>query len=323
MSAGDDNIPDDVDAEPDLETEEEADDTEEDVEEEESDPDDEVAEEAEPEEEPLPPAVEAALRRRDPTREARQAAVAASPKRTPAKKVLARPKKASEYEVQQRRKDVLRLRMRGHSYGDIAAKLAISVNTVKNDLTAVREENEHAVKSFSQAHFVGETMVVYDDIIARAWEEYFACPAGAKNRITAMDLIRATQGDKFKALMDVGLIDKKEQEVKHRHVHEMPWDDSLQQQVIQGMIERSLTPQLAAPTFDPNHGPGKNIEEAEIVVTPTPAPPEEQLTSLAQEKLSARDDRVYRSMVSHGMSPEDARAAIAKSKKQPAEGDTT
>lgn len=313
MSAGDE-IPDDIDAEADLETEDsETGDADEEEVEEEGDPEDEVVE-AEAEEPPISPVVEAALRRRDPTRAARQQAVAASTKKGAGKKALTKPKKSSEYEVQQRRKDVLRLRMRGHSYGEIAGKLAISINTVKNDLTAVRDENEHAVKSFSQEHFVGETMIVYDDIIARAWEEYFACPAGAKNRITALDLIRATQGDKFKALSDVGLVDKKEAEVKHRHVHEMPWDDKLQQQVIAGMIERSLTPQLAAPTYDPNHGPGKNIEEGEIVVTPMP--------TFEEEKMSARDERVFRSMVSHGMSPEDAKAEIAKSKKPKEETST-
>lgn len=304
------DIPDDVDVEP-----EEPGEDEETVEEEEGDSDDEVPDPAAAEPEPLPPVVEAALRRRDPTRAARQAVAAAQPKRTPVK-ALTKPKKASEWEVQQRRKDVLRLRMRGHAYSEIATKMGISVNTVKNDLHAVREENEMQVKGFSQEHFIGETMTVYDDIMARAWEEYFACQPGAKNRIAALDLIRATQGDKFKALADVGLVDKKEQEVKHRHVHEMPWNDAVQQQVVNALIGQSLTPQLALPTHDPNHGPGKNIEEGEIVVSPVP---EETITATTfdQEKLSAREDRQYRTMVSHGIPPEQAREELRKARAKP------
>lgn len=297
------DIPDDLDAEPDnepLEDEEVEEDAEEDLDDEEEETDEEKSVEHSP-------VVEAALRRRDPARAARADAKLKSEK----KQALAKPRKASEYEVMQRRKDVLRLRMRGHSYKEISDKLKISVNTVKNDLNAVRDDAEKQVKGFRQEHFVGETMTVFDDIMARAWEEYFACALGSKQRIAALDLVRVTQNDKFKALADVGMITKASQEVTHRHVHEMPWDEHLQQQMIQLMISRSLTPQLESPEHDPNHGPGKNIQEGEIVVDEKlPDEPKD----LAEEKARARTERVYNSLVSHGMSPEEARKVMEQEK---------
>jgi DNA-directed RNA polymerase specialized sigma24 family protein len=298
------DIPDDLEAEPDNEPAEDEEVDEDAVEEEDDGEEDADEEEKSVEHSPV---VEAALRRRDPARAQRADAKLKAEK----KQALAKPKKSSEYEVMQRRKDVLRLRMRGHAYKEIADKLKISVNTVKNDLNTVREDAEKQVKGFRQEHFVGETMTVFDDIMARAWEEFFACSLGSKQRIAALDLVRVTQNDKFKALADVGMITKASQEVTHRHVHEMPWDEHLQQQVIQGMLSRALTPQLEAPEPDPTHGPGKNIQEGEIVVSePEPDEPKD----LAEEKARARAERVFNSLVSHGMSPEEARKVLAQEK---------
>jgi diadenosine tetraphosphate (Ap4A) HIT family hydrolase len=254
---------------------------------------------------PPPPVVANALYRRAVLNGALPVAVttpAVKPKRSPAK-----PRKASDWEIAQRRKDVLRLRMRGNTYREIATTLGIGVNTVKSDLREVQEENAQRVKGFRQDHFVGETMTVFDDVIQHAWIEY--ARVGPKDRLGALDLIRATANDRMKALMDVGLVHKAEQEVKHTHVHELPWSESVKQQVIQTMLNQALTPQALLPTPDPQHMPGKNIHEGEIVVTETPAP-----SAKEDARLAAQEDKVYRSLVSHGMSPQDARAAIDKGK---------
>lgn len=234
------------------------------------------------------------------------------PKRKAARKThnksnkLKQTKKSSEWEIEQRRKDVLKLRMRGLNYHNIATTLGISVFTVRNDLAALQKEAKKRTDNFQAAAFVGEVVESLDDVIARAWEEFNANLIGTKGRTDALRLIQAANIDKLKVLIDVGLVSKVAQEVKHKVSMELPWDEGMKQAVIHQMLQRSLKPQNALPTPDPDHGPGKQIEVAEIV----PEKPE------SVEVNHERTQEVVRSMVAHGLSLEDAQRIVENESKK-------
>jgi hypothetical protein len=45
----------------------------------------------------------------------------------------------------------------------------------------------------------------------------------------------------------------------------LPWNDEIKHAVIDKLLQSQLSTQLALPTHDPEHAPGKNIIDAELV----------------------------------------------------------
>jgi len=174
-------------------------------------------------------------------------------------------KKSSTYELLQRRQNVQRLRLRGFSLSQIAKQLGISILTAKKDLDEIQKINQEKVNQFQQSQFVGETLVVFDEIIQHAWNEFEHAEPGSKIRLQSLDLIRSTQNDKMKSLQDTGMIHKAPQQVEHKHSLALPWDDQMKSAVIDQLLQSQLTPQLALPTPDFAHESGKNIIDAEII----------------------------------------------------------
>lgn len=201
-------------------------------------------------------------------------APAAKPsRRKPAEKaepeVKVHAKKASEFEITQRRKQVQRLRLSGKTYDEIAQETGVTVFTVKRDLDAIQEENLSRVDKFKQQQEVGDGLRVFDQVLEHAWEEFAGALKGTKQRLDALHLIRTTQNDKLKAMVEVGLVAKAEQQVTHKHVHQLPWNDEMKSKVIHEMLHHGLQPQFQLPTPDPSHVPGKNLDVIDVEVTPT------------------------------------------------------
>jgi hypothetical protein len=182
---------------------------------------------------------------------------------------MAKAPRATAYEMQERRQKIYSLRLRGMPQSAIAKLLDVDINVVQRDLAQIQKENSAKIDQFQQNGFVGEAMSVYDDITHRAWSEYAAAPAGTPHRLKSLDLIRTTQNDKLKVLEETGMITKEPVTIEHKHTFELPWDSSIQDAVVNALIQQKLTPQLAEPTPDPHHEPGKNLPvlEAEVVET--------------------------------------------------------
>jgi len=181
------------------------------------------------------------------------------PKRRGQKKALVvaepepvRPFKMSEHELQERRTKVYRLRLQGISYSNIAKMLNMSVLTVRRDLEHIRKDNQTKIDQFQQNQFVGESLLVFDEIINRAWNEYNSNKEG-NPRLKSLDLIRTTQNDKLRVLQETGMIHKQATAVEHTHVVSLPWTENVKDAVIQTLLQQKLSPQLAAPTPDPNY----------------------------------------------------------------------
>lgn len=175
-------------------------------------------------------------------------------------------KKASQYEMMQRRQQVQRLRLRGLSIGEIAKQVGVSFQTVQKDMEMVQKENQDKVDKFQQAQFVGESLVVFDEIIHHAWSEFQHADPGSKQRLQSLDLVRVTQHDKLKSLQDTGLIHKAVQQVEHKHTIALPWTPEVKDAVVTQLLQSQLSTTLALPTPDPDHEPGKNvIVEGDVV----------------------------------------------------------
>ena len=169
--------------------------------------------------------------------------------------------KLVKYELEERRKKILKLRLRGLSVTSIAKILNVSPSLVSNDLKKVRKENKTFVDKIDQNEFIGESLAIFDEVQERAWSEYQSSKAGTPQRLKALDLVRTVQKDKVDVLTDVGLIGEEDAPLEVEHVHRLEWTPEIQERVARALIEQSLTTVLPEPIPDePAY-----IEEGEIV----------------------------------------------------------
>lgn len=164
----------------------------------------------------------------------------------------ANPVKFDNFESMARRRRVQGLRLRGLSYQEIANQLQISEVTVANDLEKLRKASRDAVDQFHQAQQTGDALAVYDELAAKAWEEY----EGATDengdpvttaRLKCLDLVRTIQNDKMRALHECGLLEKVADKVEHRVAYQLPWTPEVKRAAGQAMLQQYLTAQLPAP----------------------------------------------------------------------------
>lgn len=157
------------------------------------------------------------------------------------------------YEVNERRIQVQRYRLRGMTYAQIAELLDVSVMTIRRDLEAIREENKEKVDSLQKNEFIGESLSVFDNLQDRAWAEYTAEGTTPQIRLKALDLIRVIQGDKTKVLTDCGLIHKeennKDKKVEVEHKIALPWDEQTKSDVAKALLETALNTDLEEPEY--------------------------------------------------------------------------
>ena len=158
----------------------------------------------------------------------------------------------AQHEVDERRRQVEKLRLRGTPVSTIAKILNVSDKTIYRDLKAIREQNIEAVSKTEKEEHMANAMARYREIEERAWTDYHTAAEGSPARIKALDLIRVIQSDKIKALRDTGFIQNQAQkvEVEVNHKLEEVWSPELQAEVAQAMLQKALTPQLEEPVHE-------------------------------------------------------------------------
>ena len=182
------------------------------------------------------------------------AAPTSKPRRL-SKQALAKTQKGAKrsimrVEIRERRYEVRQLRLKGMNPGDIALKLGVEPATISKDLKAIREEQAGEMDEFDRAQHVVEAGERYDMIDQLAHDTYDAAKAGSQTRIKALDLLRLTQGDRTKTMIDTGVIQKEAHRVEVTHSHKLEWDDEMRRKVANALVAQSLTSQLAAPTLE-------------------------------------------------------------------------
>lgn len=163
-------------------------------------------------------------------------------------------RKSTQEEIAERRRMVLRMRMRGLGYRAIARELGIGNMTIKRDLEAVREMTKSRIGKFEREYALSQSLSVFEEVETSAWGDYHASTPGSSNRASFLAQIRAARGDQVKLLMDVGLIDRTAQEVKHKHEHSNAqviagWSPAAQDLVAFAIVKAGMQT-LAEPTPD-------------------------------------------------------------------------
>lgn len=158
-------------------------------------------------------------------------------------------RKASQDEIADRRRDVVRLRMQGLGYRAIGQKLGIGHMTVKRDIEAVREQNAGRISQFERDHLLAETVSVYEHIEEEAWKQYHSPITGAAQKARFLDVVRGARGDQVKLLTELGFL--KRAPIEHEHKVRADvishWTPDAQDVVALALV-RGMTTPAAEPT---------------------------------------------------------------------------
>jgi len=126
-------------------------------------------------------------------------------------------RKSSKEEMSERQQLVMRGRLKGQTFRQIAKDLGVGVMTVRRDLQTVKEKVADRVSQFEKDQALGESLQTYELIHQEAWDQYHRCAHASEGRARFLNLIRAAENDRVKTLMDVGLIGKAAVQVEHKH----------------------------------------------------------------------------------------------------------
>ena len=123
--------------------------------------------------------------------------------------------KASQEEIKERRRLVMKFRLRGLTFRQIAKELGVGYMTVKRDLDAIKVETREKVSQFKHDYALGKSISTYEQIEEEAWEQASRCANGSSNKAQFLNLARTARNDQVKLLMDVGLIGRSATQVEH------------------------------------------------------------------------------------------------------------
>lgn len=158
----------------------------------------------------------------------------------------------TQWEIKERRKKVMRLRLRGLTGPMIAKIIGIGVRQVEKDLQVIQNENAQNLDKFQQNQFVGESLAVFTELEERAWGEFSSVEEGSPARLKSLDLIREIQKDKLEALIDTGIIQKDTPSAPVHHIHslKLDWTQEVQDKVSRALLEASFKRPVLEPSLD-------------------------------------------------------------------------
>jgi hypothetical protein len=157
---------------------------------------------------------------------------------------MKRPRKGSADEITDRRQAVIRLRLRGMGYRAIAKELGVGHMTVKRDLEVIAEETRGRMGKMERDYVLAQSLSVYEEIETQAWDQFSRCAPGSTQRANFLHVVRSARNDQTKLLMDIGLIQKTPQEVKHLVTSKVieSWTPAAQDLIALAIIKAGLTP---------------------------------------------------------------------------------
>lgn len=127
-----------------------------------------------------------------------------------------RKSRSSHMEISERREMVLRMRLKGRTFRQIAKDLGVGYMTIKRDFDCIKEDMHKKVTRFDQEYALGKSISTYEQIEDESWKNYFANAEGSSGRAQFLNLIRAARNDQVKLLSDVGLINRAPQQHQHK-----------------------------------------------------------------------------------------------------------
>ena len=114
-------------------------------------------------------------------------------------------------ELEERRLQVLRLRHRRMSEGQIARALNVSASTVSRDLEYVRAHWQDFLgpdQTFDRAVFIGETLARYEDVESTAMHESARAGISIKDKMRCLQVAMIARTHQVALLEDSGIISR-------------------------------------------------------------------------------------------------------------------
>lgn len=182
----------------------------------------------------------------------------------------------------ERQKNIARLRMRGLSQQTIANLVGVAQPIISKELARIKEWQVEQGASVDQAAVVGHIRSNFSEVTEAAWILYTQAqnsamgsepnPNAFSDSVKALAVVKSSTEAHAKFLMDMGLIKKAAQEVKHI-VEPSPfiknWNDGSAKKRLADSIVSSQLPALLEPSLD-DYIEGE-VQEPEVdIVVPMP-----------------------------------------------------
>ena len=141
-----------------------------------------------------------------------------------------------------RRITVIKRRLAGDTIVEIADALQVSVDTVKNDIKKVREDNKSYVQNFEPEDFVGESLNVFKRIEEESWSQLDFLSAGDVRSVKFMDSVRSSRKEQIRLLQNSGLLKQQPKQVEVKLTTEVisSWSDHQKDLVSEAIIDACI-----------------------------------------------------------------------------------
>jgi len=182
----------------------------------------------------------------------------------------------------ERQKNIARLRMRGLSQQTIANLVGVAQPIISKELARIKEWQAEQGASVDQAATVGHVRSVYSEVTEAAWLLFSKAqnamlgenpnPNAFADSVKALAVVTSSTQAHTKFLMDMGMLKKAAQEIKHV-IEPSPfianWKDGSAKKKLADTLVSSQLPALPEPTPDDVIEGEVQEQEVDIVV---PAP---------------------------------------------------
>lgn len=121
---------------------------------------------------------------------------------------------ASQKEIEERRAKVEQMIIQGVAHVDIRVKLNLSRGTFYRDLEKIQRKNAE-METWNQEEEIAGALATLEAIEYEAWESYERATPGSNQAIGALNTIAKTRKQRVKMMVDIGVIDKVPDKVKH------------------------------------------------------------------------------------------------------------
>jgi len=161
--------------------------------------------------------------------------------------------KVSQDVIEERRKNVWRLKQRDISPAIMSKLLGVAESTIQKDLAALKDQMDGELDNLAPNEFLADTMRVYQELELRAWQEYYSAKAGTQVRKAALDQIRSFRDARLKLLQDLGIVHKEGEgrSATYMNIDLRDWGEDAKEDIVKLLLQREL-PNLQEPEVDPN-----------------------------------------------------------------------
>ena len=163
--------------------------------------------------------------------------------------------RVSKSVTEERRRQVWRFQQQGLPPSDIAVLLGVNIKTVQKDIQANDKNLKGTLGNFDKAHFIGDTLRLYEELEQQAHQEFDACEEGSRERAAALKQIKEFRKARIELLQELGVVRKKGSAAGAGNTVNIlslqNWGEDTRQEVAKIILNKELE-ELPEPELDPN-----------------------------------------------------------------------